>query len=558
MSRLPSLDLYNEAVQNPRTAFTDSQLQAGRIQTSGLGLPVALGGGFAITYHVQSGGRSYAVRVFHKQATGLEDKYRLVSGELSRLPSPYFVPFEFQANGIRVNGSLYPVVKMEWATGDTLGTYVERQYKDRAAVEALGKSFRDLATHLRSRQIAHGDIQTLNVMVDQGRIRLIDYDGMFVPTMVPGNGTEIGHRHFQHPNRGRGDFGSQMDRFSFIAMDLTLRAIAERPDLYIKYGTTGENILFTGNDYQDPASSPLFTELRGVPSLRKAADDFAAVCRGPIASVPDLEDFIAGRGIPTAAAASRTPSSVRAAYAGSLPVVDATNFDTAARHVGDRVEVIGQITDVKYSVTRRGHREYVFINFGNWRDRIVKVTVWSTGLARLRQRPDDSWVGKWISVTGLIDPPYSNPKFNYLHLSITVEEPQQLHIIDAREATYRLGGQRGTQLSGTAASSNRELIEGLRRGSGATPGGRSKRSAGGHSPASSPQRTANQKLIDSLNGATKGRSPAGRPGFSPTRSTRPTSSGQSSPQDGGGGGGSTGCLVGIGILILLIILGNLR
>lgn len=91
MTRLPSLDLYNEAVQNPQAAFADSQLRSGKVQANGLGLPLALGGGFAITYNIQSAGKKFAVRVFHKQATGLESRYRAVSGELSRLPSGYFV-----------------------------------------------------------------------------------------------------------------------------------------------------------------------------------------------------------------------------------------------------------------------------------------------------------------------------------------------------------------------------------------------------------------------------------------------------------------------------------
>lgn len=466
MTRLPSLDLYQEAVQNPQVAFSDGLLRAGKVRTNGLGLPLALGGGFAITYSIQAAGRMYAIRVFHKQTNGLETRYRSVSAELSRSPSPYFVGFEYQPLGIRVQGVQYPLVKMEWATGDTLGSFLDARHGDRAAMEALRRAFRELANHLRDRSIAHGDIQSGNVMVDGGRLRLIDYDGMFVPGMQLGHGTEIGHRHFQHPARGPCDFGPSMDRFSFIALDVTLAALVERPNLFLKYATTGENVLFTGNDFKNPSSSPVFAELRGIQSLRKSVDDLASVCRGAIGSVPSLDDFIAGRNISTVAAViSDHPTVGRQAYAGSLPVIDALDFALASRHVGDRVELIGQITDVKIDLTRGGHREYVFINFGNWRGRIVKVNIWEPGLAKLRQRPDPTWVGRWISVTGLMDPPYTSSKYHYTHLSVTVEEGQQLHLIEESEARYRLGkGSSGARAPTTKPHRNRDVLDTIQSG----------------------------------------------------------------------------------------------
>lgn len=445
MTPLPSLDLYNEAVQNPKIAFTDQILQTARVRTNGFGLPLALGGGFAITYSIQAGGRKYAIRVFHKQTNGLETRYRSISRELALSPSPYFVNFEYQASGIRVEGLPYPMVKMEWATGDTLGSFLDAKHGDRPVMESLRRACRDLANHLRDRGIAHGDVQSGNVMVDGGRLRLIDYDGMFVPGMKTGNGSEIGHRHFQHPSRGPDDFGPSMDRFSFIALDVTLAALIEQPRLYLKYATTGDNVLFTGNDFKDPSSSPLFAELREIQSLRKSVDDLALVCQGSIQSVPSLDDFIAGRNIPILTVdTSRRQVSRKHAYVGSLPVIDANDYELASRHVGDRVELIGQVFQVKNGRTKYGQREYLFINFGDWKGRIVKVAIWEDGLSKLRQRPDQSWRGRWISVTGLMDPPYEGGK--YTHLSITVQEQQQISFIDQNQAKYRL------MANGTAAS----------------------------------------------------------------------------------------------------------
>jgi hypothetical protein len=114
------------------------------------------------------------------------------------------------------------------------------------------------------------------------------------------------------------------------------------------------------------------------------------------------------------------------------------------QRVGQRIELIGRIQAVKHGVGKRGRgrgKPYVFVNFGNWLGNIVKLTIWSEGLAQLRELPDDGWIGRWISVTGLVDAPYSGKHFGrqYTHVGITIESPQQINVITEREAKFRLG-----------------------------------------------------------------------------------------------------------------------
>ena len=53
---------------------------------------------------------------------------------------------------------------------------------------------------LRGIGIAHNDLQHGNVMVQaDGRIRLVDYDGIFLPGLSPPD--EKGHSNYQHPLR---------------------------------------------------------------------------------------------------------------------------------------------------------------------------------------------------------------------------------------------------------------------------------------------------------------------------------------------------------------------
>jgi hypothetical protein len=157
--------------------------------------------------------------------------------------------------------------------------------------------------------------------------------------------------------------------------------------------------------------------------------------------------FFAGRNIPAvkadlikiATAAKPPPQLVE--YISAHPVIDALDFDAALRRVGDRVELIGQIVEVNPGVGRRGRtrgKQYVFINFGPWRGNIVKLSVWSEGLANLKEQPSADWVGRWVSVVGLMDPPYESTKYGYRHLSVTVERDGQIQRLNEAAARFRL------------------------------------------------------------------------------------------------------------------------
>jgi hypothetical protein len=306
----------------------------------------------------------------------------------------------------------------------------------------LRKQFSQLCQFLEQKGIAHGDIQNGNVLVAGDKLKLIDYDGMFVPSLPLRDGSELGHKHFQHPQRSSSDYGPKMDRFSFIVVDLSLRALSRHKSLYKKFREGGETIIFKANDFADPQNSEIFQILLRDPSLNAAARNLASICEAPISDVPTLEDFCAGRNIPgvkkpivTAPATASPPKPTR--YISAFPVIDAVNFEQGARHIGDKVELIGKIVGVKPGMGKRG--PYIFVNFGDWRENIIKLSIWSEGIKTLKEKPSKGWVGRWVSVTGLIGDPYTNHKFKYTHLSVTVEQDGQIQFITEAEARFRLG-----------------------------------------------------------------------------------------------------------------------
>jgi len=493
----PTLEQYNEAFQYPQTALTDPELKQGSIETTGLGLPLALCGGFALTYTLKSGARKYAVRCFHKQSNELEKRYSSISSRLKNLRSHYFVNSEFQPQGVKVAGKAYPVVKMAWATGTTLGEFLEQRYRSPSELQQLGISLRGLSNFLEGQHMAHGDIQPGNVMIADGgkRIQLIDYDGIFVEDLRPLGSAELGHRNFQHPKRTGTSWDPSLDRFSFIGLDLALRALESHPELWAKTQSDGDAILFKANDFADPARSPIFADLFNRPKFADDAKNFAAICKSGFNKTPSLEDFLAKKNIPQVAiSVVQVPLSVPVQYLSAYPVIDATSYARCLSHVGDKVELIGRIIEVKQDKTRYG-KPYVFINFGPWQGQITKISIWSEGLDALSNKPTQSWVGKWISVVGLIEPPYK--KYKYSHLSISITQGNQLHVITDTEAKFRLSGSSTRSSGSVSKSSNQEILDGI-RGAKAPANNRQK------NPVATPSATTNQAVLQKMKGRQAG------------------------------------------------------
>ena len=441
----PQIVEYNEAVQHPTNAFIDPELRLGSVRVNGLGLPLVLSGGFVLTYTVTTPQRKWAVRCFHREIPEIQQKYAVISNKLKSLSGTYFVDFNFQKSGIIVGQHGFPIVRMDWVEGDPFDIWLDKNFDNAVVVQRARADFFALASFLEREGIAHGDISNGNVMMSNGSVKLIDYDGMFVPGLPQGRGSETGHKHFQHPDRGASDYGPGMDRFSFIALDLSLQAVIEEKALFKRFRDGGETIVFKANDFADPDNSEIFQLLLAKPKLKDQVRNFAAICVGDIKTIPTLEDFLSNRNIPAFKALITTFRPATAprifGYIAAFPVIDARDYAVALRRVGDRVELIGQIIEVKPGVGRRGKgrdRPYVFINFGSWRGSIVKISIWSEGLDKLAEKPSNAWIGRWVSVTGLMDPPYVSRRYGYTHLSITVQEDGQIQQLAETQAHFRL------------------------------------------------------------------------------------------------------------------------
>jgi ankyrin repeat protein/predicted Ser/Thr protein kinase len=262
-------------------------------------MPRPVTGAFASVYSVRSGGKRWAVRCFKQQFPDYQQRYSAIGAYLKKAKLSYTVDFEFLAKGILVNGSWYPIVKMEWVEGRQLNEYVRdfRQAPEKLA--ALAARWRDMTKALSAAGIAHGDLQHGNVLVVGDQLRLVDYDGMFVPALRGRGSNERGHPSYQHPRRTGSHFDASIDRFSNLAILVALRALALRPELWQKFNND-DNLLFREGDYKNPTTSDLFRKLEGAggdATFRDLVRALQAASTGPIERVPALDDVVPARGL---------------------------------------------------------------------------------------------------------------------------------------------------------------------------------------------------------------------------------------------------------------------
>lgn len=287
----PTPSDFQEAVQTPRLSFGDAELQQSLPESDRLGLPRAISGNFAVVFPMVSGSKRWAVRCFTTYHPDQEQRYAAISTYLQRQALPFMVDFRFLRDGIRVRGRWYPILKMEWIEGETLNRYVETHLGDPQALRGMGQHFLDLACALRQRGIAHGDLQHGNILVTRGSLRLIDYDGMYVPGLDGMSSHELGHRNYQHPQRTELDFGPSTDVFSAWSIYLSLLVLSVAPSLWQLTGAGDESLLFCRADYEHPSASATLRALKllGNPTASAAASMLHSIAQLPIGQLPALD-----------------------------------------------------------------------------------------------------------------------------------------------------------------------------------------------------------------------------------------------------------------------------
>lgn len=287
----PTPQDYNEAVQNPHLNFSDAELRVGELELTAMGLPRVASGSFASVYRVTTGKRDVAVRCFLYNISDQQRRYAAISEFLRQDDLDCTVDFDYVPQGVRVQGTWYPVLKMEWVSGMTLDAWMRANLESSGAVARLRDSFKDMVMQMRRDGIAHGDLQHGNLIVKaDGGIRLVDYDGLFVPALAGMESNETGHRNYQHPLRTKEHFGPYLDNFSAWSIFTSLFCLSRDPSLMQKVKGGDESLLFRQYDYKNPTRSRTFAVLEehDDPEIRGIARKF----RSLLGLAPDMVPYI--------------------------------------------------------------------------------------------------------------------------------------------------------------------------------------------------------------------------------------------------------------------------
>ncbi|MFC9244727.1 hypothetical protein ACFT7S_12045 [Streptomyces sp. NPDC057136] len=325
--QFPSGAAYAEALQHTQLCFQHPELKGARPELTKLGLPRAISGAFASVFSLTSAtsGRRYAVKCFTRYVPDQERRYQAISARLARLDraelsQPWNLGFDYLPDAITVGQERYPVLKMEWIEAVTLSSWLDDNHGDRFAVDRLADRFAALTSDLSQHEIAHGDLQHGNLLVaSDDTLRLVDYDGMYVPALSGLGGTERGHRNYQSPLRGNDDFGVTLDRFSAWVIFMSLKAIATDPALWSRlHEPSGEFLLLTEEDFKSPGGSTGLQTLLAHPdrTVSGLADRLRSLAFQPLDRLPPLSDAIPKQRM-AARTTTKTPAPPAATASGS-------------------------------------------------------------------------------------------------------------------------------------------------------------------------------------------------------------------------------------------------
>ena len=232
------------------------------------GEPYRSSGAFAVVFKMQdkSTGKYYALKCFTEEQQGRAEAYRQIADELDLLDSPYITSVKYMEKELFVDSQCeedeFPVLLMDWVDGETMEAYIAANYQNQSAMSLLCYRFGKMAAWLRTQSFAHGDIKPDNIIVrPDGSLTLVDYDGMFVPSMKGSQSPTIGTKDFSHPLRTVDDFDETIDDFSLASIALSLKAISMKPTLLDIYGAS-DRLLFSENDYRNPSNSKVISALQ--------------------------------------------------------------------------------------------------------------------------------------------------------------------------------------------------------------------------------------------------------------------------------------------------------
>src|ERR1700722_9297851 len=289
----PTGRAYLDALFNTRICFRDPALAGGEVSLDRLGLPRPISGASASVFTITgTDGRRWAVKCFTRLIPDQELRYKCISEAIREVDKSWLVEFSYLQDGIMIHGTRYPVLKMEWVEASSLISFIENNLRDAPALGRLAGAFAAMTSELAAFGIAHGDLQHGNILVTPaGDLKLIDYDGMYVPRLAQLGASEIGHANYQSPARNMSTWGPYLDHFSAWIIYASLLALSIDPGLWQLLREPGdESLLFHRHDFGNFGASRVFNAFShsAQPALRAVGAALGGLWTPDLTTIPPL------------------------------------------------------------------------------------------------------------------------------------------------------------------------------------------------------------------------------------------------------------------------------
>lgn len=251
------------AMRNPQVSFRADELIGGTIIKKGSRVIQYSGGYTTVFPFHRKNAKKVAVRCWIADIGNAKKRSQEISTYLSALNSPYFCAFQYLEDALLINGIVYPIVLMDWVEGKTLKDFVnDNIHSNPTAINKVKENFKDMVSYFHIQNIAHGDLQHGNILVNPDcSLTIIDYDSMYIEPLRNMSDAIKGLPGYQHPSRYNNKYiNPKLDYFSELVIYLSLQVFEKEPNLWEKYYDT-EDLLFSKDDFANSNQSILIQRL---------------------------------------------------------------------------------------------------------------------------------------------------------------------------------------------------------------------------------------------------------------------------------------------------------